>query len=87
MKNKEKVETKIADKLKVCKVKATYYEKLFLKWQNYENVLTEAMSLYSDPHEALTYALALFGDDDKGRESFREMFWETFNQLCKGWED
>lgn len=81
MKKKETIETKIADKLKVCKVKATYYEKLFLKWQNYENVLTEAMSLYSDPHEALTYALNLLGDDEKGHESFKEIFGESAKKI------
>jgi hypothetical protein len=82
----EKIQIKVADKLKVCKIKADYYEKLFLKWQNYENVITEAMSLYEDPYEALSYALTLMGDTVHGREMFTEVFGESFKEMFKGWE-
>jgi hypothetical protein len=84
MKKKEAIETKVENKLKVCKIKADYYEKLFLKWQNYESILEEAMSLHGDDlHEALAYALALLGDDGMGHEKFIEIFGESFKDMIK----
>ena len=84
MKKKESIETKVENKLKVCKIKAAYYEKLFLKWQNYENILEEAMKLHGDDlQEALAYALALLGDDCIGHERFVELFGESFKEMTK----
>lgn len=83
----EIIREKVADKLRVCKVKAEYYEKMFVKWQNFDNIFEEGLSKYGDDiYSALAYGSEILGDDLNGKEAFKTIFGESFGDLFKGWE-
>lgn len=80
---REKVETK----LRVCKVRAEYHEKMFVKWQSFCSMFEEGLSKYGDDiYSALAYGSEILGDDLNGKEAFKTIFGESFEDLFKGWE-